>query len=503
MHWPLAFPEVFLEQGHHGFDAVVGNPPFLGGKRISARVGSDYREFLVDFIADGKKGNADLVSYFFLRASQVADCFGLLATNSIGQGDSRVVGLERLVNAGWTLSRGMKSSPWPGAAALEISKVWATRGEWTGSVTLDGEPVRMISASLEAATANTVPPGRLRANSGQSFQGCILATQAFIVDRGTIQQLVNNDPTSLDVIRPYLSGVDVTDDPKQTARRHVLDFRDWPEERARAHAACWKYAEGAIRPKVLEKKKSYVSWHSRWWQFWNLRPGLRAAIADLKKVIVFVRVSKTMIPVLVDADQVHSDRLAIVAREDFGTLAALSSSAHWWWALTHGGKHETRPTYDPTRCFETFVFPPDIAELADIGERLESHRRGLMCDRNEGITITYNRVHDPNEDAEDVCALREFHKALDETMSKIYGWEDLDQAHGFWETSQGMRFTIGPEARVEVLKRLLEMNRDREATESDRARMRPNRPRASKRPVSKGEQASGSLFGDDDMARNS
>ena len=93
LHWILAVPDV-MERG--GFDAIIGNPPFLGGQKITGAMGTNIRDWLVNVLADGQQGNADLVAYFFLRAmSLLIDQrnLGLIATNSIGQGDTRQVGL--------------------------------------------------------------------------------------------------------------------------------------------------------------------------------------------------------------------------------------------------------------------------------------------------------------------------------------------------------------------------------------------------------------------------
>jgi len=112
LHWPLAFPEVFMDRPRPGFDAMIGNPPFIGSQHISGVMGTDYREYLVRWLAGGTKGKADLVAYFFLRAARLAGSFGLLATNTIAQGDTREVALDRLVAAGWTITRAIKSVKW-------------------------------------------------------------------------------------------------------------------------------------------------------------------------------------------------------------------------------------------------------------------------------------------------------------------------------------------------------------------------------------------------------
>ena len=132
-HWALEFPEV-RERG--GFDTIVGNPPFQGGKKISGALGGQYRDYLTRWVAGGVRGgNADLVAYFYLRAPVLLRAhggFGLIATNTIAQGDTREVGLDQMVERGWTFHRAIASQPWPGGANLEMATVWARPRPWTG-----------------------------------------------------------------------------------------------------------------------------------------------------------------------------------------------------------------------------------------------------------------------------------------------------------------------------------------------------------------------------------
>src|SRR5207248_5095922 len=137
-HWPAEFPEVF---GCGGFHAVVGNPPFMGGKKISTSFGDDYRRHLGCNLAHEVKGSADLCAYFFLRAGSLVrprkGMIGLLATNTIAQGDTREVGLEQMVGSGFVITRAVQSRPWPGAASLEVAHVWLCKGSWAGECVLD------------------------------------------------------------------------------------------------------------------------------------------------------------------------------------------------------------------------------------------------------------------------------------------------------------------------------------------------------------------------------
>ena len=132
---------------------------------------------------------------------------------------------------------------------------------------------------------------------------------------------------------------------------------------------------------------------------------------------------------------------------------------------------ETRLNYSPTDAFETFPFPTDLCSLESIGERYHEHRRQLMRARSEGLTKTYNRFHDPGETAAGLAELRALHRQVDAAVAAAYGWADLAAnegaalGHDFHEIKQGLRFTLAPAARREVLDRLLVLNHQRHAEE--------------------------------------
>ena len=106
-----------------------------------------------------------------------------------------------------------------------------------------------------------------------------------------------------------------------------------------------------------------------------------------------------------------------------------------------------------------------IGLLDAIGQTYHDHRRQIMLSRQEGLTKTYNRFHDPDESAADIQTLRDLHVEMDKAVAAAYGWDDLDLGHGFHETKQGIRFTISESARREVLARLLKLNHERYAEE--------------------------------------
>jgi hypothetical protein len=463
LHWPLEFPEVFLDRDRPGFDAVVGNPPFQGGKRISGPYGTTYREHLVGAIADGRTGNADLVTYFFLRGAQVVRHGGsvaLLATNTIAQGDTREVGLDWLTTNGWSIQRAVKSRPWPGDASLEVAQVWLHRGSWEGAATLESTTVKRITSALEPASRVRGPAYRLTASGGHSFQGSNLNGIGFVVDAAEADALIALDQRNHDVLFPYLNGEDLNSRPDCSASRWVINFFDWPLDRAMQYPACLEIIEARVKP-TRQRLKNKPKEKQNYWLYERRAVDLYAAIDGMDRVLVIALTSKTVTPLFVRNGQVFSHALGVFSYDDGAHFALLTSAFHYWWAIARASTLETRIRYTPTDCFETFPQPELTNAVGTIGAALDTFRHRLMLDRWEGLTATYNRVHNPKEEAADIVELRRLHVELDNAVATAYGWQDLVLDHDFWETRQGTRFTIGPDARVEVLDRLLELNHAR------------------------------------------
>jgi hypothetical protein len=168
-------------------------------------------------------------------------------------------------------------------------------------------------------------------------------------------------------------------------------------------------------------------------------------------------------PVTVSTGQVYSEKVLIFASADTAVLALLSSGAHYWWAVRYSGTLKADLQYALSDAFETFPLPDLTQELRELGERLDTYRRGIMLARQTGLTKTYNLVFDPSVHDDDIVELRRIHQAIDEATVRAYGWDDLlDQLdHGFHPAGRDLRWTIGPTAQREILDRLLELNHKR------------------------------------------
>ncbi|WP_017975219.1 Eco57I restriction-modification methylase domain-containing protein [Actinopolyspora halophila] len=468
LHWPLVFPEVF-EQG--GFDAVVGNPPFLGGLKLTGALGTAYREFLVHALGRGARGLADLVAYCELRAHAVLNesgQSGLIATNTLAQGDTREVGLDQLVDDGVTIRRAIKSAPWPSkSAALEYCAVWTSRAELGAQACriADEAVVDGITPSLDVESRVTGNPERLAGNRGIGFIGSYVLGKGFIMRPDQAAAMVESDPRNDEVIFPYVNGDDLNSRPDCGASRWVINFFDWSEEQAKNYPDCYEKVLREVKP---ERDKVTHSKHARerWWRYERGRPELYQAIAGLDRVMVITLVSKTAMPVMVPTGQVFSHMLGVFATEDTAMLGLLSSAQHFWWAKTRSSTLETRIRYTPSDVFETFPLPELTQELRELGDELDRYRRDVMLSRDSGLTKAYNLVFDPECTDSGIAELRRIHREIDEATVRTYGWQDRIDAvggldHGFHPVGRETRYTIGPAAQREILDSLLELNHER------------------------------------------
>ncbi|MFD0799908.1 Eco57I restriction-modification methylase domain-containing protein [Streptomonospora algeriensis] len=455
LHWALEFPEVM---GNGGFDAVVGNPPFSGGQMLTGTIGTDVREYLVVDIASGKRGSADLCSYFLLRNLRIAPQgrTGIIATNTIAQGDTREVGLDQVVEQGWSVYRAVKSQVWPGTANVHVSLVWAGHtGEREKSV-LEDESVRAITPSLDPASRVTGNPWRLVANEEQSFQGSNILGEGFLLEPEEAHALVERDPRNRDVLFPYLNGKDLNGRPDCSASRWVINFGTMSEEEAREYPEPFAIVERKVKPE--REKNNDQRRRQIWWRFTRPTPELYDAISGLDKVLVIALTSRTATPFLVPGGQVFSHMLGVFARSDPSSLSIISSSIHYSWASAYASSLKGDLRYTPSDVYETFPQPPFTPRMSKASEILDSLRRPLMLSRNLGLTSLYNLVHEPDYSDSDIDRLRELHVEIDDAVAEAYGWDDLDLGHGHHATPQGTRWTVSPAARTEILDRLLELN---------------------------------------------
>ena len=240
-HWEFEFPEV-VERGNPGFDAIVGNPPFAGKNTVTASNVDRYPDWLKQ-MHEQSHGNADLVAHFFRRAFNLVrkeGAFGLIATNTIAQGDTRSTGLRWICENGGAIYDATRRYQWPGQAAVVVSVLHVYRGTWEGKRRLDGAKVSDITAFLFHGGGHD-DPARLKANTGKSFQGSIVLGMGFTFDDtdkkgiatplAEMERLIEVEPRNREVIFPYIGGEEVNTSSTQSHHRYVINFRDHPLRR--------------------------------------------------------------------------------------------------------------------------------------------------------------------------------------------------------------------------------------------------------------------------------
>ena len=300
LHWQLAFPDVF-GRPESGFDLFVGNPPFAGNKTITQGYPDGIVEWFKQLHAESG-GQCDLVAHFFRRGFNLlrpGGSLGLIATNTIAQGDTRSSGLRWICMNDGVIYAACKRQKWPGVAVVVVSIVHIVRGDYAGKILLDGRPVKRISAFL-LANDNHLDPKRLAANSGKSFQGSMVYGMGFTFEDslqadedtpgapspiGSMERLIAENPKNAEVIVPYIGGEEVNNSPTHAHHRYVINFGERGEEECRSEwPDLMAIVERKVKPSRLAQNREIRSRY--WWRFGETCPALYAAIAPCPRVLV-------------------------------------------------------------------------------------------------------------------------------------------------------------------------------------------------------------------------
>ena len=506
-HWFIEFPEVFNDGG---FDCILGNPPFLGGKKLSGTYGDPFLESI-------KKqfepiGAVDLVTYFFRRIYSLINENGfqsLISTNTIAQGGARADGLDFIVTQGGVINHAVKSMRWPGQAAVIVALVTITKQKWSKVFILDGKEVSTITPYLD--NQETIGnPYKLKQNDGKSYNGSIVLGKGFILEPEIAKKIINKNPNNKDVLFPYLNGEDLNNSPTQSPSRWVINFFDWDENKAKTYYDCYQIVEELVKPErqrwaidnngneIIGEYALRKPMPQKWWIFGEKRPALYNAIKSLNRILVIAQVSKTSAFTFVTPDKVLDAKLNVFILDRGIDFLVLQSNFHIHWAWRFSSTMKTDLSYATSLVFDTFPYPQNMGferevKLEELGNFYHDFRRDLMLRILLGLTKTYNLFHSSgitneavnlndkqvaslqkhlyktadtisfNEAIQGILKLRELHVQMDEAVLDAYGWNDIKLLHDFHEVdylpeNDRVRFTIHNDARKEVLKRLLDLN---------------------------------------------
>lgn len=370
-------------------DVIVGNPPFLGDKKMRSELGSNYVDTVRKLYESRVPGSSDLVCYWFENARSLIEAgktkrVGLLATNSIRQTINRKV-LERIKEVG-DLFMAWSDRPWiQDGAAVRVSMIGFDDGTQTEK-NLDGNPVRLINSDLTASidVTKALP---LVENNDISFIGTQKNGDFDIPENLARKMLTATNLSGLsnhNVVKPWINGSDLTQKPRGM---WVIDFGVYmPLEEAQKYEMPFEH----VKEKVFDfrQKNRRTTYREWWWIHAEPRPKLRTAIDGLERYIATSIVAKHRIFVWVKSSVVPDKRLAVIAREDDYFFGVLQSHIHEVWAISQGSwiGVGNDSSYSPTTTFVTFPFPwppgqepneaddPRVFAIAEVARQLDQFR---------------------------------------------------------------------------------------------------------------------------------
>jgi hypothetical protein len=404
-------------------DAIIGNPPFHGDRRLRAVVGDDYIDWLKNEFGVGVK---DHCVYFFRKTHQQmkpGTRAGLVATNTISQAKNRDASLAWIAANGGTITDAVSTKPWSGDAAVHVSIVaWQKGGIPDGEFRLDGVPVEGITPSLTPGRAHR-EARKLEGNRGHAYQGFLLNGIGFVITPDEAETLLaRTDAKYRDVVAPFLNGEDIVDRPNQDPSRWVIDFGRLTLEEAELFPAALSIVRERVKP--FRDGVSRKAHRERWWQFAETRPGLVRALEGLDRYIVTSRVGKRLIMSWGLAGWRPSEACVVFPSSDEYLWGILQSRIHEVWVRANGSTLEDRMRYVVTSCFDTFPFPwpsprqDQIDTIVQAAKEVASARHQACISSGRGLTRVYNAMDDGA-----YTDLKDAHRALDRAVAASYGWE--------------------------------------------------------------------------------
>lgn len=476
IHWQLEFPQVFIRTGElkDGFDIAIGNPPFLGGKKISTQLGVPF-SFALKLLFPPGFNTTDLCAYFFRLSFELIKnngFLGLIATNTISQGDTRDSGLARILHDNGKIVYADRFVPWQGDATVEVNLIGIVKQNQSfpqeTEIYLDGKSVAYISSWLDEFPEKK--PSILTQNTNLSFVGDFVRGVGFILEPHEAIKLI--EITHLNnCLFKYLDGKDLNNHYCQLPSRYIICFHDYTFEEASQYHELMEIIKQRVKPE--REKIRTGSAKKKWWLFGGYKKELRKAITHLNHVITRAEVSDFHMLSFAPTNQIFSNKVIVFAFDDYYHYSLLQSNVHDIWVRRNASTMRTDVSYGHKNCFQTFPFPqylPEPRRLAaeHAGRTYYEHRQLIMEQTLLGLTKTYNRFHDQHCMDADILGMRRLHAEMDRAVLTCYGWGDIELQHDFYPNDRNkIRYMPSPEAKREIFTRLLALNLEIAAKEAE------------------------------------
>lgn len=331
---------------------------------------------------------------------------------------------------------------------------------------MDDQAVSAINGALEE-DIQIKQPMKLKAWKGRFSEGQHVMGRGFELTVEERAEMLAADPSCAEVIFPLFNGQDLNTMPRLEPYRWVIYFRDWSEEKARQYGAAFRRVEDLVRP-YRDALTGQIH-QDCFWKFWDLRPRLIHEVARNTFLLAQTILAKHIAFRRVPSQNIYNKRVKLYFLYEWSDFAVLQSTLHREWAWwTSGTVGLAGLNYSTSSSFDTWSMPAADGpnELDSLGERYHEHRAVVMADEGIGLTQFYNRFHDPSDADSRIGVMRGLHREIDLAVARAYRWDDLDLEHGFHKVPylpeyDRVRFTISDRVRLEVLRRLSELNHQR------------------------------------------
>ncbi len=449
-------------------DVIIGNPPFLGAKRLKPERGSDYVNTVRKAYPD-VPGMADYCVYWFRRAhDELNDCLkqdpvsgraGLVGTQNIRNNASRRGGLDYVCNTG-TIVEAVDNQPWSGEANVHVSianwvksqdehltpklkRLWVKLGTSPGRVKkakglipahktyeLGFRDVLIINSAL-SDQVDVSGAKNLEGNQSVCYTGQYPRHTGFMLRPEEADSLCSSNPNNQNVVHPFLIGSEMLTIGKPG--RSVIDFQTLDVISAQSYPEPFNHLRREVLPHITalaneEREKTgketgqNQNWLNTWWRHFRPREELINKLNTLPRYLTCSRVTKRPIFVFISSEIRPGDALSCFALSDDYSFGILQSIIHWHWFVAKCSKLKSDYRYTPESVFNTFPWPQSptgsqIEAVAQAGVELRLLREESLQKIEGGLRALYRTLELPGRNP-----LKDAHTALDGAVMNAYGF---------------------------------------------------------------------------------
>jgi hypothetical protein len=460
-HWFLEFPQVFQ---NGGFDCILGNPPYRGGDKLSNDYGFNFTNYIYSNYTNCG-GKSDLVAYFIQRIHNNINnnaFFSIITTNTVNTGDTRTGGLYEIIKTS-NINFALPDIIWPGKAGVIVTLFSVTKNQLIKNYYLRNKQVDFISSFLDETDDSYIPKVLFR-NKDLVKKGSDILGDGFYINNIQAKEMISNDISNVNVVKIAINGDDLNNSINidENHNRYIIDFFDLNFEKIIKYKLPFEHLKNNVYEfRQLQKNENVKKY---WWRFYSIREDLYNRIKNSTNCFVTAEVSKYLNFTSFPTNYVFNKSTYITTKNSFSFFSEINSTFLKLWIEKYSSSLATTMRFTPTDSFNKFPFLLNDDEyLIKLGNELEILRIEIKKELNIGLTKLYNEFHSRGTSNVKILRLRILHIEIDKRMQFLLNMPTIELKHDFYEVdylpeNDRVRYTIHPEARKEVLKRLLELN---------------------------------------------